>query len=154
FGVLSAAFAANHSAKVQAKAKPEVQAPTATCQNELGLAMLASPMAPWKGAPLRVIITAGKPLDGELSLIAPNGHVVAASGDRHGGRPYFWSAEVASPAAGTWRAMLVRNDASAGCKTVTRDIVVQRREPPRPVKGRGVWPVRAAWDRNTENLYS
>ena len=78
--------------------------------------MLASPIAPWKGAPLRVIFAAEKPLDGELSLIAPNGNIAAASGDRHGGPPYFWFAEVASPAAGTWQAMLVRNDASADCR--------------------------------------
>ena len=116
--------------------------------------MLASPMAPWKGAPLRVIFAAEKPLDGELSLIAPNGNIAAASGDRHGGPPYFWFAEVASPAAGTWQAMLVRGGAAPECRTVTRNIVVQRREPPRPVKGKGVWPVHDAWDRDTENLYS
>jgi hypothetical protein len=111
-------------------------------------------MAPWKGAPLRVILTAEKPLDGELSLIAPNGHIAAASGDRHGGPPYFWFAEVASPAAGTWQAMLVRNDASADCKTVTREIVVQRKPSAGPRAGKGVWPLRDAWDRDTENLYS
>ena len=49
----------------------------------------------------------------------------AASGERHGGPPYFWFAEVASPASGTWQAMLVRNEASGDCRTVTREIVVQ-----------------------------
>ena len=92
--------------------------------------MLASPLAPWKGAPLRVVFTAEKPLDGELSLIAPNGKVAATSRDRHGGPPYFWFAEVASPAAGTWHAILVRHGASAECVTVTREIVVQRKQPP------------------------
>jgi hypothetical protein len=111
-------------------------------------------MAPWKGVALRVIFTAEKPLDGELSLIAPNGHIAAASGDRHGGPPYFWFAEVASPAAGTWQAMLVRNDASADCKTVTREIVVQRKPSAGPRAGKGVWPLREAWDRDSENLYS
>jgi hypothetical protein len=103
---------------------------------------------------LRVIFTAEKPLDGELSLIAPNGHIAAASGDRHGGPPYFWFAEVASPAAGTWQAMLVRNDAAPDCKTVTREIVVQRKPSAGPRAGKGVWPLRQAWDRDTENLYS
>src|SRR6476646_8273449 len=152
FAASTAALAAQRQAK--AKAKPEAQASITDCQGEAGLNMLASPMAPWKGAPLRVIFTAEKPLDGELSLIAPNGNIAAASGDRHGGPPYFWFAEVASPAAGTWQAMLVRGGAAPECRTVTRNIVVQRREPPRPVKGRGVWPVRDAWDRDTENLYS
>ena len=124
------------------------------CQDEAGLTMLASPMAPWKGAPLRVVFTAEKPLDGELSLIAPNGNIAAASGVRHGGPPYFWFAEVASPAPGTWQAMLVRNNASADCKTVTREIVVQRKPGAGPRAGKGVWPAKNDWNRETENLYS
>jgi hypothetical protein len=148
--VSTAALAAHRPAK----AKTEAQAPTANCQDEAGLALLSSPMAPWKGAPLRVIFAAEKPLEGDLSLIAPDGKVAAQSRDRQGGPPYFWSAEVAAPAAGTWHAKLTREGASPECNTVTREIAVQRREPPRPVKGKGVWPVRAAWDRSTENLYS
>jgi hypothetical protein len=154
FAVPSAALAAKHQAKAQTKTKPQAPAPIATCQDEAGLALLSSPMTPWKGAPLRVIFTTEKPLDGELSLIAPNGHIAAASGDRHGGPPYFWFAEVASPAAGTWQAMLVRNDASADCKTVTREIVVQHKPSAGPRAGKGVWPLRDAWDRESENLYS
>jgi hypothetical protein len=152
----SAALAAKHqaAAKHTARAKAEPPAPTDTCQDEAGLALLSSPLSPWKGAPLRVIFTAEKPLEGELSLIAPNGHVAAASGDRHGGPPYFWFAEVASPAAGTWQAMLVRNDASADCRTVARSIVVQRKPSAGPRAGKGVWPLRDTWDRETENLYS
>ncbi len=61
-------------------------------------------MVPWKGAPLRVVFVAEKPLEGELSLIAPDGSVAAKSRERHGGPPYFWFAEVKSPAAGKWRA--------------------------------------------------
>jgi hypothetical protein len=148
----SAASAAQRQAKP--KAKPEAQAPIANCQDEAGLTMLASPMAPWKGAPLRVAFAAEKPLDGELSLIAPDGKVAVTSRDRHGGPPYFWFAEATSPAAGTWRAILVREGASAECKTVTREIVVHRKPQAGPRAGKGVWPVREAWDRETENLYA
>src|SRR5262249_6963480 len=35
------------------------------------IAMLRSPLSPWKGAPLRVIFTAEKPVVGELTLVAP-----------------------------------------------------------------------------------
>jgi hypothetical protein len=80
---------------------------SATCQDAAGIAVLPAPIAPWKGAPLRVLFAADKPLDGELSLIAPNGSIAAKSSDRNGGPPYFWFAEVAVPAAGTWRATLV-----------------------------------------------
>ena len=36
-------------------------------------------LAPWRGAPLRVMFAAEKPLEGELSLIAPDGSVAATS---------------------------------------------------------------------------
>ena len=52
------------------------------------------------GAPLRVIFAAEKPIEGELSLIAPNGSVAAKSRERLGGPPYSWFAEVAKPVAG------------------------------------------------------
>jgi len=70
------------------------QNPSGNCE-EGEIAVLSAPMAPWKGMPLRVVVTAEKPLDGELSLIGPDGRVAAKSGDRQGGPPYFWYAEVA-----------------------------------------------------------
>ena len=85
--------------------------------------MLSSPRVPWKGAR-----------------------------DRHGGPPYFWFAEVASPAPDRWHVKLTREGASPEQHGHARDRRA-RKEPPRPVKGNGVWPVRAAWDRGTENLY-
>jgi hypothetical protein len=130
------------------------EVPSGNCQDDPGLTLLASPAAPWKGATLRVIFTAEKPLAGELSLIAPDGKVAAASRDRHGGPPYFWFAEIDSPAAGTWQAKLAREDASADCATVTREIVVHRKPQPGPRAGKAVWPANHAWNRATENLYS
>ena len=133
----------------------QAQGPSGACEDAADLAVLPSPVAPWKGAPLRVVFAVEKPLEGELSLIAPNGQVAASSRDRFGGPPYFWFAEVAAPAAGKWQAKLTRERASAACRAMTREIVVQDREPPRPhATGGSVWPVRAAWDRATENLYS
>jgi len=131
------------------------QAPAPACADAAELTVLPSPIAPWKGAPLRVIFAAEKPLEGELALIAPDGSVAAKSAERHGGPPYFWFAEVATPAAGTWHAQLTRERASADCATITRDIVVQEREPARPHASDGtLWPLRNAWTRETENLYS
>jgi hypothetical protein len=136
---------------VDARAQP----PSGTCEDAAELAVLPSPLAPWKGAPLRVVFAAEKPLEGELSLIAPDGKVAAKSRERHDGPPYFWFAEVASPAAGTWHAKLARDGAPAECSTITRDIAVGDREPPRPRATEGsLWPVRNTWNRATENLYS
>jgi len=126
-----------------------------TCDDAAGLAVLPSPVAPWKGAPLRVIFAAEKPLEGELSLIAPDGSVVAKSRERHGGPPYFWFAEVASPAPGTWHATLVREHAPAECGQITREIDVSEVKPPSPSATPGsLWPLRNSWNRATENLYS
>jgi hypothetical protein len=126
-----------------------------TCEDAAQLAVLPSPIAPWKGAPLRVVIAVERPIEGALSLIAPDGRVAASSRERHGGPPYFWFAEVASPAAGTWRATLARDRAPAECSTITREIVVRADRPAPPSAPEGsVWPLRNAWNRATENLYS
>jgi hypothetical protein len=121
------------------------------CDEAADIAVLPAPIAPWKGAPLRVIVAAEKPIQGELSLVAPNGSVAAKGVAMGGGPPYVWYAEVASPAVGTWHAAL----ASSQCGTITRDIAV-RDTPAPPLAGSpsAVWPVRAAWTRATENLYS
>lgn len=131
-------------------AVPQARAQGRSC-DAAEVAVLPSPVAPWTGAPLRVIVAAEHPLDGELSLIAPDGHVAARSQEPQGGPPYSWYAEVASPAAGTWHATL----SSSGCGTITRDIAVSDSKPPQPrATGGSVWPMDKSWDRGTENLYS
>ena len=125
------------------------------CAEGTDLAVLAAPALPWKGMPLRVMFAAEKQTGGELSLIAPDGNVAAKSGQQQGGPPYFWIAEVATPVAGTWHAKLVRDHASPGCETVTREITVRSERPARPGTTAGsIWPIHDAWDRGTENLYS
>ena len=131
------------------------ESPSGSCEEAAQIAVLPSPLAPWKGAPLQVLVAAENPLQGELSLIAPDGSVAAKSSDPEGGPPYYWFAEVASPAAGTWRATLTLNGAPAGCGTITRDITVSAGKPP-SLEGKpgSLWPIRASWNRATENLYS
>ncbi|HXX09541.1 MAG TPA: hypothetical protein VEJ43_15920 [Pseudolabrys sp.] len=125
--------------------------PPGACEDAADLAVLTAPFAPWKGAPLRVIFAAENSADGELSLIAPDGHVAAKSREQRGGPPYFWLTEVASPAVGTWRATLARS----GCGTVTREIAVRGEKSATLSAAPGtVWPLRNTWNRATENLYS
>jgi hypothetical protein len=129
----------------------QAKAPAAAgCEETAELAVLTTPLAPWKGAPLRVVFAAEKAADGELALIAPDGSVAARSREVRGGPPYFWFAEVTSPAAGTWRAKLTRAGATTDCS-----IAVSETEPPRLHATSGsVWPLRNSWNRATENLYS
>ena len=61
--VLALLFAATHARAEDSPGK---------CDGAAEFAFLPSPVAPWKGAPLRVIVAAEKPIDGELSLIAPD----------------------------------------------------------------------------------
>jgi hypothetical protein len=124
------------------------------CQ-DAEVALLAAPLAPWKGAPLRVLVAAERALDGEFTLVAPDGSIAVKSHDRYGGPPYFWIAEVAAPAAGTWHATLVREAAPETCRTITREIVVSAQKPPGlRTTSASVWPVRNTWNRATENLFS
>ena len=133
----------------------QAQGSAGVCDDAAELAVLSSPVAPWRGAPLRVVFAAEKPHEGELSLIAPDGTVAMRSRERHGGPPYFWLAEVKSPAAGTWRATLARSRAPAECRSITREIAVRADAPPRPSSVAGsVWPLRNTWNRGTENLFS
>ncbi len=134
---------------------PTTGAQASTCEDAAGLAILPSPLSPWKGAPLRVIFVAEKPIAGELSLVAPDGSVVAKSKDRQGGPPYFWYAEVKAPVAGKWEASLTQESGSTECRRITRDIVVRAERPPGLQETpKSIWPIRNSWNRSTENLFS
>jgi hypothetical protein len=117
------------------------------------ITVLPSPLAPWSGAPLRVMVIAEKPVEGTLSLVAPDGRVAVKSSDRHEGPPYSWFAEVAAPAAGTWHATLDR--ASADCGPVTRDVAVNPRKPePFRIPAGSIWQTRNSWNSTNEALFS
>src|SRR5258707_3807514 len=77
-----------------ARAQASAGGAAGACEEAVGLSVLPSPVMPWKGAPLRVIFAAEKPLDGELSLIGPDRSVAPKSPQRHGGAPHFWFAPV------------------------------------------------------------
>ena len=125
------------------------------CANPAEVTVLPSPLAPWTGAPLRVMVVTEKPVEGVLSLIAPDGRVAVKSSDRHEGPPYSWFAEVAAPTAGTWHATLERDHASADCSPITHDIPVSARKPePLRAPPGSIWQVRNSWSSTNEALFS
>jgi len=125
------------------------------CANQAQVTVLPSPLSPWNGAPLRIMAIAEKPLAGTLSLIAPDGSVAVKSSDRHEGPPYSWFAEIANPAAGTWRAVLEGGAKSADCSPVSRDITVAARKPePLHIAPGSIWQVRNSWNSTSEALFS
>ena len=56
---------------------PMVGARAATCEDAAGLAILPSPLTPWKGAPLRVVFVTEKPIEGELAARTSPAHTTA-----------------------------------------------------------------------------
>jgi hypothetical protein len=136
-------------------AEPPAAAASDSCASPAEITVLPSPLAPWTGAPLRVMVVAEKPVEGVLSLIAPDGKVAAKSSDRHDGPPYSWFLEVAAPAAGTWHTKLEREPASADCSPITRDIAVSARKPePFRIPPGTIWQVRNSWNSTNETLFS
>jgi hypothetical protein len=133
----------------------QAQGSAPACDAAGEIAVLPSPWAPWKGAPLRVMLVSEKPLQGELSLTGPDGSVAATSRERHGGPPYFWFTEVKAPAAGSWHATLTRQQADARCGPTTREIKVRADKPGGPGSAAAsTWPLRNVWNRASENLFS
>ena len=126
-------------------ARAQGSAPACDAAGEI--ALLPAPWAPWKGAPLRVMIVTEKPLQGELSLTGPDGSVAATSRERHGGPPYFWFTETKAPAAGSWHATLTPQQAGAGCGPITREIKVRADKPGGPV-AQTASSARKAWIRS------
>ncbi len=133
----------------------QAQTAATSCDAPGDIAFMPSPMTPQKGVPLRIVLASEKPFTGELSIVAPDGSVAARSAERHGGPPYFWYAEVATPAAGNWQVKLSRSGVSPDCATITHEVAVRETAGPKLSSAAGsVWPLRANWDRATENLYS
>lgn len=123
------------------------------CVSPPGFALLASPHAPWKGAPLRVMLTLDEAAAGEMTLVAPDGRTAAATRETRGGPPYFWYAEVPSPSPGKWQVTLNRE--GAACPSLSREITVAKSNTGTIGGGsKSVWPLRGAWNRANENLYS
>jgi hypothetical protein len=131
----------------------EAAAASDGCVTAAEVTVLPSPVAPWSGAPLRVMVVTEKPVTGQLSLVAPDGSVAVKSSERHGGPPYAWFAEVATPAAGTWHAKV--DGASADCSPITHEIAVSARkvEARRAPPGK-IWQVRNSWNSTNEALFS
>ena len=133
----------------------QAQAPAGRCEDAAELAVLPSPIAPWKGAPLRVHFRRGEAARGravadrarwqrrgQIARAARRTAVFLVRRGRVAGRRDVASAARARPRAGR-----VQHDHARDRRA--------RREPPRPTATQGsVWPVRNAWNRATENLYS
>ncbi|MBV9947404.1 MAG: hypothetical protein JOZ69_11185, partial [Myxococcales bacterium] len=129
--------------------------PRPACGAPGAVTLFVSPERPVRGQPLRVVALAEHPVDARLT-VAGIGPDPLVTGERHGGPPYYWFAQIDAPAAGAWHATVTRSEACGGAAIGKKDIaVVSRRPAPAPAPFTGeLWPVRAAWSPPDEDLYS
>ena len=130
------------------------EAASGSCPDAADVTVLPSPVSPWKGAPLRVMVVSEKPVQGVLSLIAPDGSVAAKS---------------ARPARRVGALFLVRRGRGARLRHVARDadarpraggmrrdpndIAVSARSRNRCASRRGLLAGTNSWNTTTEALY-
>lgn len=135
------------------------------CEDPKGVFLFVTPGTAWTGAPLRVMAVSEKPIAGALKIVpAEKGRAastdvapVASSDVRRGGPPYFFVAEVESPRAGLYDAVLTQSACEAGKGAATRRITVgafKPGPPAAPKENEGLWPIHRNWNRALENVYS
>ena len=119
------------------------------CDDAAEVAVLPAPLSPWRGAPLRVIVAAEKPLDGELSLIAPDGSVAAIVARAAAGR--LISGSPRSPRRPPGRGARSSRAAAVSCPAAARSRARSRcattPPPPAPATPGSLWPLRNNWNR-------
>jgi hypothetical protein len=130
---------------------PSAASAAGGCVTPAEVTALPTPVTPWNGAPLRVMVITEKPVDGELSLTGPDGTSAVKSSDRHDGPPYAWFAEIAAPAAGTWRATF---SSGGDCSPFTKEIAVSGKKPEFRIPAGTIWQVRDSWNATNEALFS
>jgi hypothetical protein len=143
-----ASAAATESAAPAASAPSP--APAAACEIGHGITLFVTPETPVRGKPVRVVAVSEAPANGALVVRDASGATVA-TGERRGGPPYFWFAEIAAPASGSLRASVDDAGAPQSCKPIA--LAAEATPPPRafsPV----VWKPEAEWTRATEDLFS
>lgn len=144
----STASAVASIAAPSASAKAEPPLPV-ECTETAALPVFVSPRTPKPGKPLRFVVTSDDAFKGTLVIRNEKGEEVVRNETQHGGPPYFWTARINTPEAGTYRAYLNDENGVKTCKQIT---VADIEEPPRVLQG--MWPVTRAWNKETENLYS
>lgn len=109
-------------------------------------AVFTSPALPVAGGRLRAIGVAERPLDLALTVVGPDGALVARSLARRGGPPYWWRVDLPAASPGTYRACL---GGQMACVEATVAAT-----PPRRPSASEAWPLTRAWNRATEDLYA
>jgi hypothetical protein len=132
-----------------------------------GLGLLVSPEHPEEGQPLRVVVVSETPRPGATLVGRGPSGLLELHPVEHGGPPHVWIARPERPAAGVHRfALLDRDGRVLACRQRSvehRHATAAHHRRVRPEGGdeaeaapggAGPWPIRRAWGRVMENLYS
>jgi hypothetical protein len=140
-------------APASAAITPADASPGPACGDPGDVLLFSTPERSIAGQPLRVVAVADRRVDASLAIRGSGAPLVA--GERHGGPPYFWIAEIDVAARGKLVATLARTDACGGAVLATKDVAVHdgALAPPAPPRT-AVWRARTAWSPGLENLYS
>jgi len=149
------------AAVAQAIAAPPATAPAVApepleprCGDAGHVLIFAAPAHPVRGKTMTILAVSDQPVDARLTVTGAGG-ASASSGERHGGPPYYWLADVQGPAAGSWHVAFTR-DAACGSELLgKRDVTVSgSRSIAAPSPPGVLWATRAAWSPSLENVYS
>ncbi|EYF00364.1 Hypothetical protein CAP_0892 [Chondromyces apiculatus DSM 436] len=138
-----------------ALAGPEVPAGEG-CAARGDVALFVSPATPRAGVPLRIVAVSSRPLPatpGALVVRTPQGGSVPLALTQGGGPPWWSSAEIASPAAGSYRAALGQGAEVLACKDIS---VAEAADAPswRAPPGSAAWRSAGTWTAADEDLYA
>ena len=127
--------------------------PGDACSDRSDAAIFISPERPTPSSPLRVVAVASRPLNASLVILGPDGAEVARHRIQREGPPAWWLAEIPSPKAGSYKAVLGSPDRPEACEAVAIEGEGEAKQPRKRAWG-AAWPVTAAWGEATENFYS
>jgi hypothetical protein len=130
---------------------PVPQRTEGRCGDPRGVSFWSFPDHPVEGRPMRFVAVSEHPREARMTVDGPGGERVASTGQRQGGPPYAWIAEIPAASAGTYRGRLTIAGDAAACVSaeVPYGSELQRTRPTS-----SLWPIEHVWDRETENLYS
>lgn len=121
------------------------------CSEGLSARAFTSPASPTENIPFYLVITRSSPADASLSIAGPDNTPLQAPIIHQNGYPSAWIAEIPSPKAGKYKAVLYQSNQIESCASF--DVKPGPSTPARPSWG-PFWPITSEWNAITEDLYS